>query len=52
MEKMERWHRDNQKVISLFYFWDENMLSSFIRGLFKLHFKHMIQFFENEKFVA
>ena len=30
-EKMERWPRDNQKVIFLFYSWVENMLSPYIR---------------------
>ena len=44
IKKMERWPRNTQNVIFLFYFWVENMLKvSKHMGLsFKSHFKHFI----------
>ena len=40
IKKMERRPRDTQKVIFLFYFWVENMLSKHMERFFKFHFKH------------
>ena len=40
IKKMEKWHRDTQKVIFLFYFWVEK--SKHMGLSFKTHLKHLM----------